>query len=76
MTLEKLLQLGIEILEEEREVIVSSYADKRGHVTDREAQRYLRKYDRFLKHTRLTLVALIRAENARKRAAKPRRSRR
>ncbi|HEX5461856.1 MAG TPA: hypothetical protein VFX20_17970 [Steroidobacteraceae bacterium] len=75
MNLLQLLALGIEIFEEERGVIVYSYADKRGHITDREALRWLRKYDRFLKHARLTSVALIRAAKARQRAAKPRRSR-
>lgn len=82
MTLEQLLKLGIEIVQDEREVIVYSFnerldKDPRGpKVTDRDARRYLRQYDRFLEHARLQLVALIRARIARERAAKPRRSRR
>lgn len=82
MTLEQLLQLGIEIVEDEREIMVYSFNDRRDKdprgpkVTDPDALAHLRQYDRFLKHARLQLVALIRARIARERAAKPRRSRR
>ncbi|MHB8817163.1 MAG: hypothetical protein ACYDAE_28395 [Steroidobacteraceae bacterium] len=81
MTLEQLLQLGIEIVEDERRLMVYSFSDRlekdlRGpKVTDPDARAYIRQYDRFLKHARLQLVALIRARIARERAAKPRRSR-
>jgi hypothetical protein len=82
VNLDRLLQLGIEIVEQERETIVYSFNDRldkdpRGpRITDPDARRYLRQYDRFLKHARLQLVALIRARIAHERAAKPRRSRR
>lgn len=76
MNLLQLLQLGIEIVEEERETMVYSFSDPKGRITDRDALRWIRKYDRFLKHARLQSVALIRKRLARERAAKrPRRSR-
>ena len=76
MNVLQLLALGIEIVQEERENMVYSFSERSGKVTDRDALRYIRKYDRFLKHPRLQSVALIRARIARERAAKPRRSRR
>jgi hypothetical protein len=76
MNLLQLLALGIEIVEEEREQIVYSFPDANGKLTDPDAGRVIRKYDRFLKHARLTSIALIRARKARERAASPRRTKR
>lgn len=71
--------LGIEIVEQERELMVFSFNERREKdprgpkVTDPDARAYLRQYDRFLKHARLQLVALVRAEKARQRTRRVKR---
>ena len=53
--LAKTLRLGIAIVEEEREIMVSSYKERDGKVRDAGALRDIRRYDRFLRSARRML---------------------
>jgi len=50
-----LLREAVAIIEEDREVLVSSFKDMDGCVRDPDGLRWLRKYDRFLKPARAYL---------------------
>lgn len=51
-----LLRRAIEIIEEEREVIQTSYAERDGVVRDYEARREIAKFDRWLKQARKAVL--------------------
>lgn len=50
------LALGIKIVEAEREIMVSSYAERDGKVRDFHALKDIRRYDRFLRDARKVLA--------------------
>lgn len=59
LTERQLIALAVKLVEAERDVIVSSYTDligsHKGKVTDYDARRWIRGYDRFLKPARAWL---------------------
>lgn len=59
LTERQLIKLGVKLIEAERAVVVDSYTDligaHVGKVTDFEARRWIREYDRFLKPARAWL---------------------
>lgn len=50
-----LLALAVEIIEDERECVVTSFRERDGKVKDYDARKWLRRYDRFLKPAKALL---------------------